>query len=83
MNYRTKAVYRNGAFIPESPCDLPEEAKVDLLVQGPLLLPAEVTDSEERSRVLKQVTQRMQQNPIIAGAPRYTRDELPERSRRL
>lgn len=79
MNYRTKAVYRKGAFIPEIPCDLPEEAKVDLLVQGPLLLPAEVTDSEERSRVLRQVTQRMQQNPIIGGAPRYTRDELHER----
>ena len=79
MNYRTKAVYRKGTFIPESPCDLPEEAKVDLHIQGPLLLPPKVADSAERSRILKQVTQRMRQNPIVPAAPRYTRDELLER----
>ena len=34
MNYRTKAIYRGGAFVPETRCDLPEDAEVDLLVQG-------------------------------------------------
>jgi len=79
MNHKTKAVYRNGAFIPEIPCDLPEEAEVDLFIQGPLLLPPAVTDPAERSRILRQVTERMQQNPIAAEALRYTRDELHER----
>jgi len=79
MNYRTKAVYREGAFVPEIPCHLPEEARVDLLIQGPFLVSPKVTDSDERSRILKQVTQRMRQNPIAAAAPRYTRDELHER----
>ena len=79
MTYRLKAVYRNGTFVPETPCDLPEEAKVDLLVQGPVLLPPKVTDAEAKARILKQVTDRMQQHPIVSGAPRYTRDELHER----
>ena len=36
MTYRTKAIYRGGAFVPETQCDLPEDAEVDLLVQGPV-----------------------------------------------
>ena len=79
MNYRTKAVYRGGAFVPETRCDLPEEAEVDLLVQGPRLVPPTVTDREQRARVLRQVTERMNRNPIPAEAPRFTRDELHER----
>jgi hypothetical protein len=79
MNYRTKAIYRDGAFVPETRCDLPEEAEVDLLVQGPLLAPPSITDPEQRARVLRQVTERMKQNPIPAQALRFTRDELHER----
>jgi len=79
MNYRTKAVYRGGAFVPETRCDLPEEAEVDLLVQGPRLVPPTVTEREQRARVLRQVTERMKRNPIPAEAPRFTRDELHER----
>ena len=79
MNYRTKAVYRGGAFVPETRCDLPEEAEVDLLVQGPRLVPPTVTDREQRAHVLRQVTERMKRNPIPAEAPRFTRDELHER----
>ena len=79
MNYKLKAVYRDGAFVPESPCEFPEEAEVELLVQGPLRLPPTVTDGKERLALLKQVTQRMQHNPIPSGAPRFTRDELHER----
>jgi len=79
VNYRTKAVYRGGAFVPETRCDLPEEAEVDLLVQGPRLVPPTVTEREQRARVLRQVTERMKRNPIPAEAPRFTRDELHER----
>jgi hypothetical protein len=79
MNYRTKAVYRGGAFVPETRCDLPEEAEVDLLVQGPSEVPPTVTDPEQRARLLRQITDRMKRNPIPAKAPRLTRDELHER----
>ena len=79
MSYHTKAVYRGGAFVPVLQCDLPEEAEVELLVQGPLHVSPVITDPEQRDRVLRQITERMKQNPISAEAPRYTRDELHER----
>ena len=79
MTYRTKAVYRGGAFLPETPCNLPEDAEVDLLVQGPLLVPPSVTDPQQRAFILRQITERMKQNPIPAQAPRFTRDALHER----
>jgi len=79
MTYRTKAVYHSGAFVPETQCDLPEDAEVDLLVHGPLLIPPAITDPERRACVLRQITERMKQNPIPAGAPRFNRDELHER----
>ena len=79
MTYRMKAVYRGGAFVPETQCDLPEEAEVDLLVQGPLHVRPTVTDPEQRLRVLRQITGRMRQNPLPPDTPRFTRDELHER----
>ena len=80
MNQTLRAIYRDGTFIPRDPCDLPEEAEVELLVQGPLVLPPIITNFEEKARLLEQITQRMQQNPIKAGFPRFTREELHERN---
>ncbi len=79
MTYRMRAVYRGGAFVPESRCPLPDNAEVDLVVQGPLRTPPAVADPEERRRLLRRITERMRQNPIPANAPRFTRDELHER----
>jgi hypothetical protein len=79
MTYHTRAVYRGGAFVPATQCELPENSEVDLLVQGPLVVRPTVTDPAERTRILRQVTERMKGNPIPAGAPRLTRDQLHER----
>jgi predicted DNA-binding antitoxin AbrB/MazE fold protein len=80
MAQRLKAIYRNGAFIPQAPCDLPEESEVELTINEPHVLPPTVTDSEERQRLLVQLVERMRSNPIPAGAPRrFTREELHER----
>lgn len=79
MAFTLRAIYRNGAFIPETACDLPEEAKVDLIVQRSAVIPPEIADLEERKRLLRAVVDRMQQNPVPADAPRFTRDELHER----
>jgi hypothetical protein len=79
MNYRTKAVYRNGAFVPEKACDLPEESEVELFVQGPPVIPPEVTDPEEKQRILEELIESFERNPIPPGAPRFTREELHER----
>ncbi len=79
MTYHTKAVYRQGGFFPEFPCNLPEESQVDLLIQVPSILPPVVADTEERARVLRQVTERMRQNPLPADSAKFSRDQLHER----
>ncbi len=79
MGQRFRAVYRNGVFRPESPCDLPDNSPVELLVEGPLAIAPSVTDPDEQRRVLRRVTDRMQNNPLPASAPRLTRDEMHER----
>jgi hypothetical protein len=79
MNYHTKAVYHGGVFVPAAQCNLPEDAEVDLRVQGPLQTPAVVTDPEQRLDALRQVTARMKKNALPPQAPRFTRDDLHER----
>lgn len=79
MIRRLKAVFRDGVFVPRSSCDLPNEAEVDLVVQGPSACPPEVTDPDERAAILREVTQRMVATPWPGAARRFTRDALHER----
>jgi len=79
MSQRIKAVFHDGAFIPEQPCDLPEGSEVELIVERPLSLPPTEKDPEARKRIMKAMIERMKQNPIPADAPRFSRDELHER----
>lgn len=76
MDFKVRAVYRDGTLVPEAPCDFPEGAKVDLLVRTS---ENETKDPGERARRMRTLTERMQQNPIPADAPRWTREELHER----
>ena len=77
---RLKAIYQNGAFVPQTPCDLPENSEVDLIIETPRVIPPKVTDPEERKRILEELIQSMRDNPIPANAPaRFTREELHER----
>lgn len=79
MTYTVRAVYRHGAFIPETACDIPEESQVELLIQGPLVSPPAISDPEERRRVLEEIAESMRQSPFPPGAPRFGREELHER----
>jgi predicted DNA-binding antitoxin AbrB/MazE fold protein len=79
MAQRLRAIYQNGAFVPQSPCDLPENSEVDLVIERPHLLAPLVTDPEERKRVMEELVQRMRGNPIPDNAPHFTREELHER----
>lgn len=79
MNAILRAVYRNGVFVPETGCALPENSQVELIVQGPIVVPPSVADPEERARIRKRVVERMRQNPVPAGAPRFSREQLHER----
>ncbi|MDQ3687190.1 MAG: antitoxin family protein [Acidobacteriota bacterium] len=79
MSQTLKAIYRDGAFIPQAPCDLPEGSEVELIVREPRTMPPRVKDPEERRRILHNLVERMMQNPFPVDAPRWTRDELHER----
>ncbi len=79
MHQILKAIYCGGAFVPQGSCDIPEGAEVELIIQGPLVLPPEVTEPTEQTRILKTVVERMQKNPIPAGASQLTRKDLHER----
>lgn len=80
MAERLRAIYQNGAFVPQAPCDLPENSEVDLVIERFHVLPPLVKDPEERKRILEQLVGRMVSNPIPAAAPRhFTREELHER----
>ena len=84
MYGRVRATYHNGAFIPAVPITLPEETEVELVIEP---APAEIaatsstfiTDPAERARKLREVVERMQNNPVPSNAPRFTREELHER----
>lgn len=79
MSQRLKATYRGGSFVLEAPCDLPDGTEVELIVQRPRLRQPEVTDPEERARIMGELIERMQQNPIPQGSPPLTREVLHER----
>jgi predicted DNA-binding antitoxin AbrB/MazE fold protein len=79
MAQRLRAIYQNGAFVPQSPCDLPENSEVDLVIEGPHVLPPLVTDPDERKRIMEELVQNMRDNPIPENAPHFTREELHER----
>jgi len=75
-----RAVFQNGSFIPVTPCDLADGTQVLLTVHSPeLVVPPQVTDAAERARILREIVERMRQNPLPATAPRFSRDEAHER----
>ena len=80
MSQTLKAIYRDGAFVPQTPCNLPDGAEVELTISEPRVLPPQVSDPEERKRIMEKMVARMRANPIPAAAPRrFTREELHER----
>ncbi|MDB9309581.1 antitoxin family protein [Aphanizomenon sp. CS-733/32] len=79
MQQTLKAIYRNGTFILQTACNLPENLEVELIVQSPQVIPPKITDISARKNFLKSLVERMQQNPIPFAAPQFTRDMLHER----
>lgn len=80
MIMRMKAIYRNGTFIPQSPCDFPQDSEVELTVESPSLVAAPISDPHEKRLRLAALVERMRANPIPRLAPaKFTRDELHER----
>ena len=76
MSPTLKAVYRNGTFILETACNLPEGSEVELLIQSNSVVSPPISDVESKQRFLKSLISRMQQNPIPLNAPHFTRQML-------
>jgi len=75
-----RAVFEHGSFVPETPFDLPEGARVLLTVHATgLVVPPLVSAPEERARILRETVERMKLNPLPADAPRFSRDQMHER----
>jgi len=79
MNHRIRATFHAGAFVPDQPCELPEGANVDLLIESPSLLPTQVSDPEERAGLLRELVESIWRHPLTVDAPRLTREELHDR----
>ena len=79
MKQTVTAIYKDGVFHPDNPCDLPEGARVELEVGQPGVRPPTITDPEERRRVLKGVVKSMMDQPLPADFPKLTRDQIHER----
>jgi hypothetical protein len=74
-----RAVFRDGAFVPQTPCGLPDNSEVELSLLGPSISHPANEDANVRAAILKQVTQRMRDNPLPVAASTLTRDSLHER----
>ena len=79
MTQSLRAIYRNGAFIPQTACELPEGTEVELLVQASQITSPPIADEAAKRQFLRALVERMQQNPIPLNAPHFTRDSLHER----
>lgn len=75
-----RAIYRNGAFVPVVPCNLPEETPVEVIVKtGAVIMPPLEPDPEKRAEIRRQMLKRMRDAPLPADAPKFTREQLHER----
>jgi hypothetical protein len=62
------AVYRDGVFVPEIPCDLADNTKVHLILGNVQIAPPAMMNPAERKRIVEETIARMQANPI-SGEP--------------
>ncbi len=72
---RIRAVFRDGAFVPQVPLRLPNESEVELSIEA---LDSRLPESERRPR-LDQLLARMRSQSIQGDPPKLTRDQLHER----
>ncbi len=72
-----RVVYHNGTFRPENQCDLKEGTHGVVLIDNAEL--QQISDPEERRRLLADVVERLRNNPVPPDSPRLTRDQMHDR----
>ena len=71
-----RVVYHNGTFQPEDQCDLKEGTHGVVLIDT---AESQISDPEERRRLLADVVERLKNNPVSPDSPRLTRDQMHDR----
>ncbi len=66
MTQTVKAIYREGTFIPEVICNLPENTLVELTIEKTRDFQYEVIDPEARQQIIKSIIKRMRQTSLGA-----------------
>jgi hypothetical protein len=80
MQESYRAVFRDGAFVPVVPCNLPEETEVSVTVdENSTVMPPLESDPVKRAEIKKRLLERMSNSPLPPDAPKLTRDQLHER----
>ena len=85
MNRRRmfSATYRDCAFHPDEPCDLPEGTRVMVGEGLNGVHPPLEADPAKRREIRKALVKMMTENPLLAcidpNAPRLTREQMHER----
>lgn len=62
MTQKLKAIYRDGSFVPQGTCHLPNNAKVELTISHDQNLNLDIIDPEARKQIFQALVQRMRQN---------------------
>ena len=75
-NKSVKVVYRDGAFHPDAPCDLPEGFETTITLTT---VPPPLTDPEERRKSVQRLLERMKRTPITGDPPKLAREDLYDR----
>jgi predicted DNA-binding antitoxin AbrB/MazE fold protein len=64
MVNEVEAVFEHGAFVPVTPCDVPEGTRVTLTVHAkPNVRPPEVTDPERRKKIMRKLIENIATQP--------------------
>ncbi|MDJ0508522.1 MAG: DUF104 domain-containing protein [Crocosphaera sp.] len=75
MLKKVKATYRNGTFIPNTPCHLPDNTEVELMIDVPSEYAQSIVDRETRKEILHALLSRMRDSSLV---PKVNRVSLPE-----
>jgi hypothetical protein len=62
MTQKLKAIYRDGAFVPQGACYLPNNTEVELTIRPDQSSNLDIIDPEARKQIFTALVQRMRQN---------------------
>lgn len=62
MTQKLKAIYRDGAFVPQGACYLPNNAEVELTIRHNQNSNLDIIDPDARKQIFNALVRRMRQN---------------------